>query len=130
MDIKPYFNVALLEAQKAFKKNLVPVGAVLVHHKNIISQAHNKTSPLEHAEMIVLKEGFQKLGHQLSECTLFVTVEPCQMCLGALSLCNIKAVYFGAYNEKSITNPKIPIYGGFHEKPCSDLIKKFFEALR
>ena len=128
------FQIAFLEAhkeaQKALQKGLVPIGAVLVHHETILVKAHNGPSPLEHAEMLVLKKGFEKIGHQLNECSLFVTLEPCQMCLGAISLCHLKAVYFGAYNSKSIMNPHIPVYGGFYEKENGQLIKKFFTDKR
>jgi len=123
-------DAAISQAHKAFQNNLVPIGAALIYNNKIISQAHNGISPLEHAELIVLNDGIKQLGHKINECILCVTIEPCQMCLGAISLSNLKSVYFGAYNEKSINNPNISIYGGFQEQECTKLMTMFFQMKR
>lgn len=128
--IEFYFEHAIKEAHKAFYKNLVPVGAVLVYDAQIISQKHNEIGPLDHAEILVLNEGIQKLGYQIKDAILYVTLEPCAMCLAALSLCGVKHVYFGAYNEKSVLSSSIELYGGFYEKECGVLLKDFFVMKR
>ena len=124
--MKEYFECALSQAKDAFDLDLVPVGAVLVYKGEIIAKNHNGVSPLAHAEMLVLEEGLKKLSHNIKDAVLYVTLEPCAMCLAAFSLCGLKRIYFGAYNDKSIINPHVELYGGFYEKECSVLLKEFF----
>lgn len=130
LTLKNYFDLAILEAQKSFDQDQVPVGAVLVHQDQIIAQFHNGPTPLDHAEFLCLNAGYAALGRKLQEAVLYVTMEPCAMCHAAISLCNLSAVYFGAYSHKSILNPNIPFYGGFYEKECEVLLKDFFKSKR
>ncbi len=126
-------KIALEEAQKALEKNFVPIGAVVLHEDNMrfLSSFNSK----KHAEMILLDT------FDCSHSTFFVTIEPCIMCLAAMSLKKVKKVYFGARNEKfgacggkinllPYLNWKMDIYGGFLEKECSGIIKKFFKNKR
>ena len=122
---------ALFEAQQAYSKGFVPVGAVLTHNHRIISRSHNLNKPLDHAELLCLQEAGKVLSpYELSQSFIYVTLEPCIMCMGAISLSGIKIVYFGAYSEKSILIPQTEIYGGIKEIACSSLLKDFFKSKR
>ncbi|MGB9857675.1 MAG: tRNA adenosine(34) deaminase TadA [Dictyoglomaceae bacterium] len=140
---------ALKEAKKAFKRDEVPIGAVLVDDKGeIIVRGYNKketkNDPSAHAEMIAIREGAKKLKTwRLDKCTLYVTLEPCPMCLGVMLQARIKRVVFGAYDPKagalgSVINLNLPklfnhyieVRGGVLEEECSELIKSFFRKLR
>jgi tRNA(adenine34) deaminase len=97
---------ALKEARKAFARDEVPVGAVIVHGRDIIARAHNQVEllkdPTAHAEMIAITQATNFLGSKwLQDCTLYVTIEPCSMCAGALVLARLKKVFFGAKDPKT-----------------------------
>ncbi len=140
-----YMKDALAEAQKAFSKDEVPVGAVVVMNNRIIGRAHNQVELLNdstaHAEILALTTAYQFLGSKyLPDATLYVTVEPCLMCSGALYWSKIGAVVFGAYDEKNgyrrctgnknPFHPKTLLTGGVLENECSQLMKEFFRAKR
>ena len=140
-----YMKIAIAEAQKAFEKDEVPIGAVVVLQDKIIARAHNQVELLNdstaHAEILALTTAYQFLGSKyLPEATLYVTVEPCLMCSGALYWSKIGRIVFGAYDEKNSyrrstgTNnpfhPKTEIVGGVMEEDCAGLMKEFFKRLR
>ena len=140
-----YMKLAIAEAQKAFDKDEVPIGAVVVLQDKIIARAHNQVEMLNdstaHAEILALTTAYQFLGSKyLPEATLYVTVEPCLMCSGALYWSKIGRIVFGAYDEKNSyrrstgTNnpfhPKTEIVGGMMEEDCAGLMKAFFKRLR
>jgi len=140
-----YMKLAIAEAQKAFDKNEVPIGAVVVLQDKIIARAHNQVELLNdstaHAEILALTTAYQFLGSKyLPEATLYVTVEPCLMCSGALYWSKIGRIVFGAYDEKNSyrrstgTNnpfhPKTEIVGGVMEEECAGMMKEFFKRLR
>ena len=135
---------ALIEAKKGAEKGEVPVGAVLVCEGTIIARSHNLTvcrdNILLHAEMLVMEEGLQKLGkRRLSDCSLYVTLEPCTMCAGAMLLTKPKRLYFGAYDKEAgacggkidvLSGSGIEVYGGIMEAECAALLSEFFQNLR
>ncbi|AXT61343.1 nucleoside deaminase [Aquimarina sp. AD10] len=133
-----YMKRALQEANVAYEKNEVPVGAVIVVGDRIIARAHNLTELLNdvtaHAEMQAITAASNFLGGKyLNECTMYVTLEPCQMCAGALYWSQIKRVVFGAIDEQrgcgimgTKLHPKTEIIGGILKEECSELIKRFF----
>ena len=140
-------NLALNEAKKAYKKLEVPIGAVIVKDGKIIARAHNlrekKQSSLAHAEIIAIKKACEKLeSWRLDGAELYVTLEPCAMCAGAITQARIKKVYFGAKDEKngcvgSIANIFDDIktthkveYEYIENKECSDILSNFFKELR
>jgi tRNA(adenine34) deaminase len=140
-----YMKLAIAEAQKAFDREEVPIGAVVVLQDKIIARAHNQVEMLNdstaHAEILALTTAYQFLGSKyLPEATLYVTVEPCLMCSGALYWSKIGRIVFGAYDEKNSyrrstgTNnpfhPKTEIVGGVMEEECAGLMKEFFKKLR
>ncbi|MFA6321386.1 MAG: tRNA adenosine(34) deaminase TadA [Candidatus Omnitrophota bacterium] len=142
-----YMAEALKEAEKAFKANEVPVGAIIVHKGRIIGRAHNQIKllkdPTAHAEMIAITQAAACLENErLLETTLYVTIEPCMMCAGALILARVERVCFGApdprtgafgsvidINKKKL-NHKIDISRGVLEEECSLLMKEFFKNKR
>ena len=129
---------ALQEAEVAFEKDEVPVGAVIVIGDKIIARAHNLTETLTdvtaHAEMQAFTAAADYLGGKyLRKCTLYVTLEPCQMCAGASYWTQIDQIVFGAYDPQrgfqtngTHLHPKPTFIGGVMEKECSDLINRFF----
>ena len=134
---------ALKEAQKAFDKDEVPVGAVIVSNNTIIARTHNLTQQLNdvtaHAELMAITSATEALGGKyLSDCQLYVTLEPCVMCGGALFWSQISAIYFGATDEKrgagrlseNIYHPKTKIVSGIMQDECGELIKNFFKEKR
>lgn len=140
-----YMKLAIAEAQKAFDMDEVPIGAIVVLQDKIIARAHNQVELLNdstaHAEILALTTAYQFLGSKyLPEATLYVTVEPCLMCSGALYWSKIGRVVFGAYDEKNSyrkstgTNnpfhPKTEIVGCVMEEDCAGLMKEFFKRLR
>lgn len=140
-----YMKLAIAEAQKAFDKDEVPIGAVVVLQDKIIARAHNQVEMLNdstaHAEILALTTAYQFLGSKyLPEATLYVTVEPCLMCSGALYWSKIGRIVFGAYDEKNSYrrstgsnnpfHPKTEIVGGVMEEDCAGLMKEFFKKLR
>ncbi len=149
MNEKEFFmSVALHEAEKAYKKGETPIGAVVVKDGKIVSRAHNlretKKNALYHAEVLAINKACKKLGGwRLHECDLYVTLEPCIMCSGAIIQARLKNLYYGATDEKggaivSIANlPKIQglchhinCEGGILADKCSGILKDFFKELR
>ena len=139
-----YFMLqALIEAQRAYDKNEVPVGAVVVANHRIIARAHNLVETLNdvtaHAEMQAITAAANVLGGKsLTDCTLFVTVEPCPMCAGALGWAQLSRVVYGASDEKrgfsksapSVLHPKTTVTSGILAEECAKLMKVFFEKKR
>lgn len=137
-------QVALKLAIKAYRLGEVPVGAVVVKDGMIVSTGYNsresKKNAIWHAEMIAIDKACKKLrSWRLNDCELFVTLEPCMMCIGACANARIKKVYFGAYSNDSklkdvpsisILNHNVNLEGGIYQKECENLIKKFFEERR
>ncbi|MDF1698236.1 MAG: nucleoside deaminase [Saprospiraceae bacterium] len=138
-----FMKQALIEAQKAYDQGEVPVGAVIVSNKHIIARAHNQTEMLTdvtaHAEMIAITSAADYLGGKyLQDCTLYVTLEPCNMCAGALYWSQISKVVYGAGDEKrgfmkygkELLHPKTKVeYGVLHEE-CAGLLHRFFKERR
>ena len=138
-----FMRQALAEAQKAFDKDEVPIGAVVVANNRIIARAHNLVETLNdvtaHAEMqaITAAAGFLG-GKYLVDCTLYVTVEPCVMCAGALGWSQISRIVYGAADEKRgfarfaplALHPKTEVVSGVLEEDCSALMKDFFKRKR
>lgn len=138
-----YMREALKEAQKAFDADEVPVGAVVVCENRIIARGHNLTERLNdvtaHAEMQAITAAANYLGGKyLDECTLYVTLEPCVMCAGALHWSQIRKIVFGAHDpkrgylrlQKDILHPKTEISGGLMEAESAALLKSFFQRKR
>lgn len=141
-------QMALQEAQEAFNKGEVPVGAIVVFKGEIIARAHNLTKslsdPTAHAEILALRRAGEKLSSdKLVDCDLYVTLEPCPMCAHAISLARVRRLYFGAYDEKSggvengakvydaqSCHHKVEYYGGIMEEESSSLLKSFFVSKR
>ena len=133
-----WMQLALAEARKALDFDEVPVGAVIVVKDRIIARGHNLTEQLHdvtaHAEMQAITAASNFLGGKyLYDCTLYVTLEPCQMCAGALYWSQISKVVFGAYDpQRGFTamggqlHPKTELVGGLMEEEAGDLIKRFF----
>ena len=134
---------ALKEAQKAFDADEVPVGAVIVSNNTIVARTHNLTEKLNdvtaHAEIMAITSATESLGGKyLKDCQLYVTLEPCVMCGGALFWSQIGTVYFGASDDKrgagrlqeNIYHPKTNVIGGVLERECSQLILDFFKDKR
>jgi tRNA(adenine34) deaminase len=139
---------ALKEAEKAFSEDEVPVGAVIVYEGKIIARGHNQIErlkdPTAHAEMLALTSAANYLGSKwLSGASIYVTIEPCSMCAGALVLARIKRLYFGARDPKtgacgSVTNiannrklnHRIKATKGILKEECCSLLKRFFKQKR
>ena len=146
---KNFMRLALEEAFSAYVEGEVPVGAVLIDESGIlISRAHNRIENLNdataHAEILALREASHKLKRRrLTDCTLYSTVEPCAMCAGALVLCRVKRVVYGATDSKFgaseslfnvVNNPalnhQLLVTAGVLEEECLALMKKFFSEVR
>lgn len=138
-----YMKQALAEAQKAYDRGEVPVGAVVVCKDRIIARSHNLTETLNdvtaHAEMQAITAAANYLGGKyLSDCTLYVTVEPCVMCAGAIAWSQLGRLVFGAADEKrgyqkfapQSLHPKTDVVQGVMEDECARLMKKFFQRRR
>ncbi len=138
-----YMKQALLEAQKAFDADEVPVGAVVVAGGRIIGRGHNLTETLNdataHAEMMALTAAMNELGAKyLPDCTVYVTVEPCPMCAGALAWSQIGKVVYGASDPKrgftrfspSLMHPKTEIVAGIMAEECGNIVSEFFQHKR
>ncbi|HKJ06297.1 MAG TPA: nucleoside deaminase [Flavobacteriaceae bacterium] len=133
-----FMKKALLEAEKAFEKDEVPIGAIIVMDNQIIARAHNLTETLNdvtaHAEMQAFTAAADFLGGKyLQQCTLYVTLEPCQMCAGASYWAQLGKIVYGASDEKrgyknlnTQLHPKTKVVGGILENECSMLVKRFF----
>jgi tRNA(adenine34) deaminase len=143
-----FMYAALQEAERAFKEDEVPVGAVVVHKNKIIGRGYNQIEKLKdataHAEMIAITSASNHLkSWRLNECAIYVTLEPCIMCTGALLSSRINEIYFAANDtkfgacgsvhnlaEESKTNHKIKVYSGLLAKESEDLLKSFFKKKR
>lgn len=141
-----FMELALKEAKKAYSKKEVPVGAVIVKDDEVIAKAHNlrerKNTSLAHAEILAIEKACKKLkSWRLDGCTMYVTLEPCLMCAGAITQARIKKVVIGALDEKngvveSIANvfdinttTKVE-YEIENDEECSSILSKFFKELR
>ncbi|MGI6622717.1 MAG: nucleoside deaminase [Acetivibrionales bacterium] len=144
----PYMMQAIIEARKAFELGEVPVGAVIVCDGKIIARAYNlretSNQAIAHAETLAIQKACSKMGSwRLDDCDLYVTLEPCPMCAGAIINARIKSVYFGAYDskggacgsvvdlfKKGSFNHSPIVYSGIMEEECETLLKEFFSKLR
>ena len=138
LDDTYFMKRALQEAEIALDKNEVPIGAVIVMNNQIIARAHNLTETLNdvtaHAEMQAFTAAADFLGGKyLKECTLYVTLEPCQMCAGASYWTQLGRIVYGASEEKrgflvmkTTLHPKTVVVGGVLEDECGNLLKRFF----
>lgn len=145
MDIK-FMEIALKEAKKAFDIGETPIGAVIVRDGKVVAKAYNKReikkNALMHAEISAIDKACKKLGGwRLLGCDIYVTLEPCPMCMGAIAQSRIENVYFGAYDKKAgalgsvcdiskVLPHKVDFSGGILEDKCSDILKSFFKNLR
>ena len=145
-DLNPdlyFMRQAFIEAQKAGERNEVPIGAVIVCQGRIIARGHNLTETLNdvtaHAEMQAITAAAQFLGAKyLIDCTIYVTMEPCVMCAGALGWSQISRVVFGAPDEKrgflrfapQSLHPKTELVSGILQEECSQIVKDFFKKKR
>lgn len=139
-----YMNIAISLAKKAAKRGDVPVGAVIVNNGKILSKAYNKKNAkknaLYHAEVLAINKACKKVKNfRLENTTIYVTKEPCLMCMGAILSARMNHIVFGSYDKKygCITiaennnfNHKSQATGGVCEKECSELITSFFSSLR
>ncbi|MBQ2937681.1 MAG: tRNA adenosine(34) deaminase TadA [Clostridia bacterium] len=143
-----FMHAALKEAKKAYDKLEVPVGAVIVKDGKIIARAHNlketKFDTTKHAEILAIQKASKKLNSwRLLDCEMYVTLEPCSMCAGALINSRIKKVYIGANDEKTgavgsvfnlledyTFNHKVEIEKGILKNECEEILKSFFKDLR
>jgi len=143
-----FMLLAIEEAKKAFNKKEVPIGAIIVKDNEVIARAHNlretSKNATSHAELIAIQDACNLLGGwRLTDCILYVTIEPCPMCAGAILQSRIKKVVIGAMDAKAgacgsilnlLNNPKFnhqtEIETGVLEEECSQLMKKFFKCLR
>ncbi len=142
-DDEYFMKRALVEAEQAFAEGEVPVGALVVCRNQIISRAHNLTELLNdvtaHAEMQAITAATNLLGGKyLVDCTLYVTLEPCTMCAGALGWSQIGRIVYGASDEKrgflkfapQVLHPKTEVLGGVLQNECTQILKQFFELRR
>ena len=138
-----YMKLALVEAQKAYDKDEVPIGAIVVCNNRIIARCHNMTETLNdvtaHAEMQAITAAANHIGGKyLNECTLYVTVEPCPMCAGALGWSQLGRLVYGAGDEKrgyrryapDVLHPRTEVVEGICSEESTALMKKFFANKR
>ena len=138
-----YMRLALAEAKKALEQGEIPIGAVIVCQDHVVARAHNLTEtltdPTAHAEMQAITMATSELGGKyLPDCTLYVTVEPCVMCAGALGWAQVARVVYGCRDEKRgfqtyaphALHPKATIEGGILEEECRQLMQDFFRQRR
>ena len=142
-----FMQQALKCAQTAQKKDEVPIGAVIVKDNKIIAKGYNKSIALKdttaHAEIVAIRKACKKLNnYRLNDCSIYVTIEPCPMCMGALIHARIKNLYFGAKDIKAGAcgsvldisklklNHRINVYSGLLEQDCAKIIKEFFKSRR
>ena len=143
-----FMKAALKEAKKAYDKLEVPVGAVIVKDRKIIARAHNlketKNDTTKHAEILAIQKASKKLNSwRLIDCEMYVTLEPCSMCAGALINSRIKKVYIGASDKKTgavgsvfnlledyTFNHKVEYEKGVMQEECENILKEFFKKLR
>ena len=143
-----FMKEALKEAKKAYEKLEVPVGAVIVKDGKIIARAHNlketKSDTTKHAEILAIQKASRKLGSwRLLDCEMYVTLEPCSMCAGALINARLNKIYIGAMDERTgavgsvlnlledyTFNHKVEVEKGIMKEQCESLLKDFFKMLR
>ena len=141
-------KIALLEAEKAASEGEMPVGAVVVKDGNVIGAGHNIRNKLHdptlHAEIVAIRSACEMIGDwRLTDCDLYVTLEPCVMCSGAIINSRMRSVYFGAYDaeyggaggridlfSKAYFGSTTTVYGGIMENECTLMLKNFFSDLR
>lgn len=145
---KDFMMLALKEAQKAYEKEEVPIGAVIVKDNKVIARAHNmkeiSKQACSHAEILAIQKACKKIdAWRLEDCDLYVTLEPCPMCAGAMINARIKNLFIGAMDSKGGAvgsklnllseyqfNHKVNVYSKVHEEECSKILKDFFKELR
>ena len=141
-----YMHLALDEARLAAREGEVPVGAVLVKHDAVIARAHNRVEQsgdaTAHAELLCLRAAMERLGPRLTDCTLYITLEPCAMCAGACVNAKISRLVYGAFDDAAgccgskmdLTDHcflhSVETWGGILEPECKALLTDFFQALR
>jgi tRNA(adenine34) deaminase len=143
-----FMDLALEEARAAVAAGEVPVGCVIVHEGEVIARAHNRTladrDPTAHCEMVAIRQAAEALASErLTDCDLYVTLEPCAMCAGAISFARIRRLYYGAADPKGgavdngvryFASPtchhRPEVYGGLAEAEAAELLKDFFRARR
>ncbi len=143
-----FMKIALAEANKAIEAGEMPVGAVVVKDGEVIAAGHNVRNefhdPTLHAEIVAIRKACELLKDwRLTDCDLYVTLEPCVMCSGAIINSRMRSVYFGAYDpeygaaggridlfSKSYFGSTTNVYGGIMEEKCSSMLKNFFVSLR
>ena len=148
MEAEVYMKEALKEAEKALALEEVPIGAVVVKDGEIVGRGYNRREtdkdPTAHAEMIAIRQASEKLGGwRLHQCELYVTVEPCPMCAGAIMLSRIKKLYIGTADPKAGAcgslinipqdgrfNHTVPMETGILEDECREILQRFFAKLR
>lgn len=140
MEINTYWQTLIDLCTTAADRGEVPVAALLVQNNQVIATAHNlvetHNNPTLHAEMLVLTQGYNLLGKYLTECDLYVSLEPCPMCAHAIKLSQIRRLYFGAYDPKGggvehgprlLDNlTRLDTFGGYHETVFISVLKAFF----
>lgn len=143
-----WMRLALVQAEKALELGEVPIGAIIVKDSQIIASAFNekelRQDPTAHAEVLVIQRAAEKLGSwRLSDATLYVTLEPCPMCAGAIVQARLKQLVYGAADLKggatgsvlnvlntTLWNHKVDVVAGILEDDCSNILKSFFKRLR
>jgi tRNA(adenine34) deaminase len=143
-----YMELALAEARKAYECDEVPVGAVVVRGDEIVGKGYNRReelqTPIAHAEILAIEEAARRLGSwRLSECRLYVTLEPCIMCVGAILQARVGALVFGCLDAKAGAvkslyqlcndrrlNHRLPVKGGVLARACTEILEQFFSRLR
>lgn len=148
MDKIQYMHLALKEAQKAEKIDEVPIGAIIVKDGKVIARAHNKkeskNQATRHAEIEAIEKATKKVNNWwLEDCDMYVTLEPCAMCAGALINSRLRAVYYGAYDKKagccgslynlptdSRFNHRLTVEGGILEEECASILTNYFRKKR
>lgn len=141
-------DAALAQARLAASKDEVPIGAVVICGDQVVAAAHNETvarnNPTLHAEFLAMERALEALGtNRLTDCTLYVTLEPCAQCAGAIVLAKVKTLVFGAYDEKAgmcgsvgdivrhpRLNHRVDVQSGVQAEECGELLKDFFAARR
>lgn len=138
-----YMDLAIIEANEALRKDEVPIGCIIVANNQIVGRGHNLTETLQdvtaHAEIQAITAAAQTLGGKyLTDCTLYVTVEPCTMCAGAIGWAQIRRIVWGTDDEKkgftqiapSALHPKCEVIKGIREEECKQLMQNFFKNKR
>ncbi len=130
-----YMNEAIVQAEKALRKGEVPVGVVIVKDKKIIARAYNKRESKKdatcHAEILAIRKACKYIKDwRLNGCVMYVTLEPCSMCMGAIKQARISKVIYGTNNEKDIELPLVISQNTMHKEECSNLLRDFFKKRR